>query len=190
MKKSLFWAGVIIIAVLAGYMAFQIGCRTAGKKYSGQIDPANPRKWVDNKWKFSIEFPAGWEPLNKVEPDKDSTGAEVSCGNKFGVTAKVFVHPVAIGETIDSIENVVFARYKSIYRNLAVIGKKAFIRGPAQYKVLVLKGTDTEHPDEVHFESFIFVNKVCLLVAFTCPTEKFQSFKKDFEGIIDSVVFS
>ncbi len=189
MKKLLLWLGIIFIVALAGYMFYRSGCGVAGKKYAGQIDPANPRKWINNKWKFSIEFPAMWEPLNKVEPNKASSGAEVFCSNKFKAAAKVFVHPVSKGETIDSIENVVFIRYKNIYKNLAVIEKKAFIKGQAQYKVLVLKGTDTEHPDEVHYETFVFVNKVCLLVAFTCPTEKYQSFKKDFEKIIDTVVF-
>jgi hypothetical protein len=183
------WFGIILIAVLAGYMFYHFGYGVTNRKPAGQIDPANPRKWVNNKWRFSIEFPATWESLIKVESDNDLSGAEVYCSGKFKATAKVFVHPVSKGETIESIENVVLIRYKNIYGKLAVIEKKAFIKGPAQYKILVLKGTDTEHPDEVHYESFVFVNKVCLLIAFTCPTEKYQLLKNDFEKVIDSLIF-
>ena len=185
MRKIWLIAGVAAAALVIGYAAYQAGQGVGREKFSGQADKSNPRKWLSRRPGFSIEFPSDWGEIRNA-----GSGAEFSCSSRSGATAKVFVHQLAKGETADSVENVVVGRYKAIYGRVRVLERKDFERNGARYRVFVLKGTDTEHPDEVHSEAMAIYKKICLLIAFTCPTEKYELLKKDFEKISDSVVFS
>lgn len=173
----------IIAIILTGFISYKKGFQT-GINYIAEKDSTQSKVWTSKKWKYQITFPWDWNPIKRYDPSIKTSDVDVFCSNNLGFSTAVFAYRKPSDTSLDRVSSDVLENFKKMGADIKVISKEDYKKNNALYRKIIF-----QREESTHYYTIVLGSKIMLIISSAAPTKDFETAKKDFNSVVDSVIF-